>query len=85
MILLIIILILIVIINGINQFSLANLLTNFLPFYYQMAKTKKMSKKSIFATPDTVNGRVGVGTCGIGGRPMTKFSQAEKLNKGTNC
>ncbi|CAL8073257.1 unnamed protein product [Calicophoron daubneyi] len=34
------------------------------------------TKKSIFASPDLPDGRVGVGTCGISGRPMTKFSLA---------
>jgi len=29
-------------------------------------------KKSIFATSEQVEGRVGVGTCGISGKPMTK-------------
>jgi len=50
------------------------------------AKTKKLkgvTKKSIFATPEAANGRVGIGTCGIGGRPMTEFSAAEKWRKGT--
>ena len=42
-----------------------------------------VTKKSIFATPDAVNGRVGIGTCGIGGKPMTEFTQAEKWRKGT--
>ncbi|KAG8179695.1 hypothetical protein JTE90_025651 [Oedothorax gibbosus] len=39
-------------------------------------------KKSIFASPDNINGRVGIGTCGIGGRPMTEFQQQEKWRKG---
>lgn len=34
----------------------------------QMAKTQ-----SIFQSPDTVAGRVGVGTCGISGKQMTSF------------
>lgn len=29
-------------------------------------------KKSIFATSESTGGRVGVGTCGISGKPMTK-------------
>jgi len=41
-----------------------------------------VTKKSIFATPDAANGRVGIGTCGIGGRPMTDFSHAEKRKRG---
>uniref|UniRef100_T1IU99 Survival of motor neuron-related-splicing factor 30 n=1 Tax=Strigamia maritima TaxID=126957 RepID=T1IU99_STRMM len=45
-------------------------------------KNKKgQVKKSIFATPDNVNGRVGVGTCGIGGKPMTEYHQQEKRHK----
>ncbi|GIX68412.1 survival of motor neuron-related-splicing factor 30 [Caerostris darwini] len=39
-------------------------------------------KKSIFASPDNINGRVGIGTCGIGGRPMTEFQQQEKWRRG---
>lgn len=38
-------------------------------------------KKSIFASPDNINGRVGVGTCGIGGRPMTEYHQQEKWRR----
>lgn len=46
------------------------------------AKTNKGKvKKSIFATPDAANGKVGVGTCGQGGRPMTSFQHAEKWRK----
>jgi len=39
-------------------------------------------KKSIFASPESVSGRVGIGTCGIGGKPMTEFTSAEKWRKG---
>ncbi|KAJ1531805.1 hypothetical protein ONE63_000459 [Megalurothrips usitatus] len=39
-------------------------------------------KKSIFASPESVAGRVGIGTCGIGGKEMTKFTSAEKWRKG---
>ena len=38
-------------------------------------------KKSIFASPDNVSGKVGVGTCGVGGQPMTEFIQAEKWKR----
>ncbi|KAG1686694.1 Survival of motor neuron-related-splicing factor 30 [Nymphon striatum] len=38
-------------------------------------------KKSIFASPESTSGRVGVGTCGIGGKPMTDFQHAEKYKK----
>ncbi|XP_064482352.1 survival of motor neuron-related-splicing factor 30-like [Ornithodoros turicata] len=45
-------------------------------------KNKKgQVKKSIFASPESINGRVGVGTCGIGGRPMTEFHHQEKWRK----
>ncbi|XP_028406005.1 survival of motor neuron-related-splicing factor 30-like [Dendronephthya gigantea] len=42
-------------------------------------KKKGISKKSIFASPETVEGKVGIGTCGIGGQPMTTFTQPDKL------
>jgi len=46
------------------------------------SKTSKGKvKKSIFATPDSTSGRVGVGTCGVSGRPMTKFTYMEKWKK----
>ncbi|XP_012265512.2 survival of motor neuron-related-splicing factor 30 [Athalia rosae] len=46
--------------------------------------TKKgVVKKSIFATPENVNGRVGIGTCGVSGKEMTKFSNGEKWRRGT--
>ncbi|XP_076457263.1 survival of motor neuron-related-splicing factor 30-like [Babylonia areolata] len=46
------------------------------------AKTNKGKvKKSIFATPDGVNGRVGVGTCGVSGKPMTAYQMQEKWKK----
>ncbi|KAK2144384.1 hypothetical protein LSH36_762g00015 [Paralvinella palmiformis] len=46
------------------------------------SKTSKGKvKKSIFATPDSVSGRVGVGTCGKSGKPMTQFPQHEKWKK----
>jgi len=38
--------------------------------------------KSIFASPDNVNGRVGIGTCGISGKPMTEYTHGEKWRKG---
>ncbi|XP_070534964.1 survival of motor neuron-related-splicing factor 30-like [Ptychodera flava] len=44
------------------------------------SKTKKgLVKRSIFASPDSVSGRVGVGTCGTGGRPMTQFEQPKHV------
>ncbi|KAK3782842.1 hypothetical protein RRG08_002473 [Elysia crispata] len=46
------------------------------------SKTSKgRVKKSIFATPDSVTGKVGVGTCGSGGRPMTSYQHQEKWKK----
>ncbi|ELU06148.1 hypothetical protein CAPTEDRAFT_20281 [Capitella teleta] len=38
-------------------------------------------KKSIFATPEAVEGRVGVGTCDTGGKPMTSFANRNKWKK----
>ncbi|XP_059154373.1 survival of motor neuron-related-splicing factor 30-like [Physella acuta] len=43
--------------------------------------TKGKVKKSIFATPDSVSGKVGVGTCGSGGKPMTSYQHQEKWKK----
>ncbi|KRY20771.1 Survival of motor neuron-related-splicing factor 30 [Trichinella patagoniensis] len=43
---------------------------------------KGVKKESIFASPDTESGRVGVGTCGISGKPMTNFISHEKLVTG---
>lgn len=40
---------------------------------------KGVSKKSIFASPESIQGKVGVGTCGTGGQPMTQFTQPDKL------
>jgi survival-of-motor-neuron-related-splicing factor 30 len=40
-------------------------------------------KQSIFKSPETVEGKVGVGTCGIGGRPMTNFVVGDKYKRGT--
>uniref|UniRef100_A0A0A9Z1N9 Survival of motor neuron-related-splicing factor 30 n=1 Tax=Lygus hesperus TaxID=30085 RepID=A0A0A9Z1N9_LYGHE len=42
---------------------------------------KGVIKKSIFASPDNVNGRVGIGTCGVSGKGMTEFPTAEKWKK----
>lgn len=42
---------------------------------------KGATKKSIFASPDSVAGKVGVGTCGVGGKPMTEFTHAEKWKR----
>lgn len=55
-----------------------------LAFTNKATKNKKVGikNKSIFASPDSVNGRVGIGTCGISGKPMTEFTSAEKWRKG---
>ncbi|XP_015122517.1 survival of motor neuron-related-splicing factor 30 isoform X2 [Diachasma alloeum] len=53
-----------------------------LAFSTKSAK-KGVVKKSIFATPENVNGRVGIGTCGVSGKEMTKFSNGEKWRRGT--
>lgn len=55
-----------------------------LAFANKAVKNKKigLKTKSIFASPDSVNGRVGIGTCGISGKPMTEFTTAEKWRKG---
>lgn len=46
------------------------------------SKTSKGKvKKSIFATSEHTNGKVGVGTCGVGGRPMTSYTHQEKWKK----
>ncbi|XP_002733799.1 survival of motor neuron-related-splicing factor 30-like [Saccoglossus kowalevskii] len=44
------------------------------------SKAKKgIVRKSIFATPESNTGRVGVGTCGTGGKPMTQFEQPKHV------
>ncbi|CAH2005998.1 unnamed protein product [Acanthoscelides obtectus] len=55
-----------------------------LAFANKAIKNKKtgLKTKSIFASPDSVTGRVGIGTCGISGKPMTEFTTAEKWRKG---
>lgn len=50
--------------------------------YFSQSSKKGVIKKSIFATPENVNGRVGIGTCGVSGREMTKFSNGEKWRRG---
>lgn len=39
---------------------------------------KGKAKESIFKSPDTVDGKVGVGTCGIAGKGMTDFKRRDK-------
>jgi len=43
---------------------------------------KGFVKKSIFKTPENASGRVGVGTCGVGGAKMTNFTVASKYRRG---
>ncbi|KAK4873662.1 hypothetical protein RN001_013022 [Aquatica leii] len=56
-----------------------------LAFTTKASKNKKVGvkNKSIFASPDSVNGRVGIGTCGISGKPMTEFATCGKLQRGS--
>ena len=42
---------------------------------------KGFVKKSIFKTPENPTGRVGIGTCGVGGAEMTKYTSATKHHK----
>ncbi|KAF3708140.1 Survival of motor neuron-related-splicing factor 30 [Channa argus] len=45
------------------------------------SKNKKgQVKRSIFASPESVNGKVGVGTCGIADKPMTQYHDTAKYN-----
>ncbi|CAG0914588.1 unnamed protein product [Notodromas monacha] len=45
-------------------------------------KSKKgVTKQSIFRSPETVDGRVGVGTCGLSGKGMTDFKGAKKYQR----
>ncbi|KAJ8264484.1 hypothetical protein GJAV_G00149690 [Gymnothorax javanicus] len=45
------------------------------------SKSKKgQVKRSIFASPESVNGKVGVGTCGIADKPMTQYQDTSKYN-----
>ncbi|CAJ1067260.1 survival of motor neuron-related-splicing factor 30 [Xyrichtys novacula] len=45
------------------------------------SKNKKgQVKRSIFASPESVNGKVGVGTCGIADKPMTQYHDTSKYN-----
>jgi len=43
---------------------------------------KGFVKKSIFKTPENASGRVGVGTCGVGGQSMTNYTVASKYRRG---
>ncbi|XP_023945614.1 survival of motor neuron-related-splicing factor 30 [Bicyclus anynana] len=53
-----------------------------LSFHTKAAKKPGVRTKSIFASPDNLTGRVGIGTCGISGKPMTEYTPGEKWKKG---
>ncbi|CAG4964990.1 unnamed protein product [Colias eurytheme] len=53
-----------------------------LSFHTKASKKPGIRSKSIFASPDNLEGRVGIGTCGISGRPMTEYTPGEKWKKG---
>uniref|UniRef100_A0A1A9VFS8 Survival of motor neuron-related-splicing factor 30 n=2 Tax=Glossina TaxID=7393 RepID=A0A1A9VFS8_GLOAU len=53
-----------------------------LNFTTKNAKRPGMQSKSIFASPDNVAGRVGIGTCGVSGKGMTDYTMGEKYRKG---
>ncbi len=52
-------------------------------FSHKAFGKKGFVKKSIFKTPENADGRVGIGTCGVSGQKMTKFSTANKYRRGT--
>ncbi|CAH4031095.1 survival of motor neuron-related-splicing factor 30 [Pieris brassicae] len=54
-----------------------------LNFHTKASKKPGIRSKSIFASPDNLEGRVGIGTCGISGRPMTEYTPGEKWKKGS--
>ena len=51
---------------------------------FSKKSSKGKVKKSIFASPDSVDGKVGVGTCGHSGQPMTAYHMNEKWKKASN-
>ncbi|KAH9631776.1 hypothetical protein HF086_002262 [Spodoptera exigua] len=53
-----------------------------LNFHSKAIKKPGVRVKSIFASPDNLTGRVGVGTRGISGRPMTGYTVGEMWKKG---
>lgn len=53
-----------------------------LNFHNKSLKKPGVRGKSIFASPDNLTGRVGIGTCGISGKPMTEYTPGEKWKKG---
>ncbi|KRG00708.1 uncharacterized protein Dmoj_GI23624, isoform B [Drosophila mojavensis] len=57
-----------------------------LSFTTKNQKKPGMKVNSIFASPDNVSGRVGIGTCGTAGKAMTDFTVGEKYRKDVyNC
>ncbi|XP_063691054.1 survival of motor neuron-related-splicing factor 30-like [Bolinopsis microptera] len=42
---------------------------------------KNSTKKSIFASPDNFDGKIGIGTCGISGKGMTSFTGPDKWKR----
>lgn len=42
---------------------------------------KNTTKKSIFASPDNFDGKIGIGTCGISGKGMTSFTGPDKWKR----
>ncbi|XP_055630608.1 survival of motor neuron-related-splicing factor 30-like [Toxorhynchites rutilus septentrionalis] len=55
---------------------------NWLQFSAKNAKKTGVKHKSIFASSEHANGRVGIGTCGVSGKPMTDFSHGKQYRKG---
>ncbi|XP_005189907.1 survival of motor neuron-related-splicing factor 30-like [Musca domestica] len=53
-----------------------------LSFTTKHSKKQGMQVKSIFASPENVEGRVGIGTCGVAGKGMTDYTVGEKHRKG---
>ncbi|OWR53711.1 survival of motor neuron-related-splicing factor 30 [Danaus plexippus] len=53
-----------------------------LSFHTKASRKPGVRTKSIFASPDNLTGRVGIGTCGISGKPMTEYTPGEKWKKG---
>lgn len=53
-----------------------------LNFTSKHAKKQPVHVKSIFASPENVEGRVGIGTCGVAGKGMTDYTVGEKYRKG---
>lgn len=52
-----------------------------LNFTSRNSKKSGMQVKSIFASPENVSGRVGIGTCGVAGKGMTDYIVCEKYRK----